>query len=592
MHQNDDFDFNLDPQDGYDDDMGVLPEGYSEDDLLAEFLDSPAPAEDVPAPEMGERTAVPDPIPAAPAAREEDPDDFDLSGIDFGESGDMEPVFDQPVESAPFQTSLDSQYAPPAYEPEPPAGPEPPVTPAPEKRPAPLSRVEQRQLQRMKKRRFKEVILPTVLAGICVALMLFFIIGGISRGAASRKAKEDADQQASQNSLSAAQKEEQEASELLAKAKQLAATYNYQGAIDVLDSFSGELTSYPELLSAKSQYSQELTNVKAWNDPNDVVNLSFHVLIADPSRAFTDKTYGNAYNKSFVTIDEFQKILEQLYANGYVLVDLDDVVTTTTAEDGTVTYAANTIYLPAGKTPIMITETMVNYFKYMVDPDKDGKPDANGGGFANKLVVDDNGDIKAQLVTATGESVVGDYDLVPILESFIAEHPDFAYGDARAILAVCGQDGVFGYRISDGGTDEVTGAKELVQALRDKGYTIACYTYDNLDYNDQTVAGIQKDMESWNAKIKPVLGNVDVMVFARGVDLSEYTGTKFDVLYTSGFRYFLGASTAPGAEVTGTYFHQKRLMVTGTQMAYNSTLFTKYFNSMTILNDQRGTVPS
>lgn len=586
MHKNDDFDFRLDSQDDYDEDAGVLPAGYGEEDLLAEFLNAPLPEENRAQPEPQENTVMAASVPDEPTIQEEPQPDFDLGDLDFGSGDAPADVYDQPEPA--FQMELDPQYAPPAYEPEPPASQQPPQEPVQK---PPLSRAEQRQLQKMKKRRFKELYLPAALAGISLLVILIILIGGISRSAAARKAQKEADQLASEGALTAAELEAQEATEKLAEAEKLAATYNYQGAIDVLDSFSGELTSYPELLAAKSQYSQELANVKAWSNPGDIVNLSFHVLIADPSRAFTDGNYGSSYNKNFVTIDEFQTILEQLYANGYVLVGLDDVVTKTEADDGTVTYAANTIYLPDGKTPFMLTETMVNYFKYMVDPDKDGVPDAKGAGFANKLVVTSSGDIKAQIVNADGNTDIGDYDLVPILESFIAEHPDFSYNNARAILAVCGQDGVFGYRITED-EDQVAGAKELVQALRDKGYTIACYTYNNLDYNDQTVAGIQQDMESWNAKIKPVLGSVDVMVFARGIDLSSYSDTKFDVLYTSGFRYFIGASTAPTAEITNTYFHQKRLMVTGTQMAYNSTLYTKYFNSMSILNDQRGTVPS
>lgn len=600
MNKKDDFDFDLDFQKEFGEDTGVLPDGYGEDDLLAEFLNEPLPGQEAPAPapQEGPTLSAGSCVPDAPA----DEPELDLSDIDFGTPEEPQLHFDPPAQepAAPAQTPDVSEYEPdvseyPSEEPQYPQYEQekPRRKPAPAPQEPPLSRAEQRRLQKRRKRKIKELYLPAALAGLTLVMILIFIIGGVSRGTAARKDKLDADQQASQSAASAAEALEDEAERLLKEAQVLADGYNFQGAIDLLDSFSGELSSFPALLTAKSDYSRELTNVKAWSDPKEIVNLSFHVLIADPTRAFTDGTYGVAYNKSFVTIDEFQKILEQLYANGYVLVDLDDVVKQTTAEDGTVSYTANTIYLPNGKTPFMLTETMVNYFRYMVDPDKDGVPDAKGSGFANKLVVDDNGDIKAQLVTAEGETVVGNYDLVPILEDFIQEHPDFAYGDARAILAVCGQDGIFGYRITDSNADkEIAGAKELVQALRDKGYTLACYSFDNLNYNKQSVSGIQKDMESWNAKIKPVLGNVDVMVFARGVDLAEYTGTKFDVLYTSGFRFFLGAASAPTAEVTSTYFHQNRLMVTGTQMAYNSSLFTKYFNSMNILNDQRGTVPT
>ena len=139
---------------------------------------------------------------------------------------------------------------------------------------------------------------------------------------------------------------------------------------------------------------------------------------------------------------------------------------------------------------------------------------------------------------------------------------------------------------------EIEGATKVVNALREKGYEIACYTWENIDYNAITIAAIQNDLSKWFEEIKPVVGEVDIMVFARHIDITDYSGGKFNVLYSSGFRYFMGASTAPMAEVTNTYFHQKRLLVTGTQMAYASTTFNKYFNAMAILNDERGTVPT
>ena len=45
-----------------------------------------------------------------------------------------------------------------------------------------------------------------------------------------------------------------------------------------------------------------------------------------------------------------------------------------------------------------------------------------------------------------GTVVTGSFDLVPLLEDFIAEHPDFSYKGARAVLAFTGYQGVLGYR--------------------------------------------------------------------------------------------------------------------------------------------------
>jgi ABC-type transport system substrate-binding protein len=98
------------------------------------------------------------------------------------------------------------------------------------------------------------------------------------------------------------------------------------------------------------------------------------------------------------------------------------------------------------------------------------------------------------MINADGTTETGAFDLVPILEAFIATHPDFSYQGARATLAITGYDGIFGYRINTSAKallgeeayqDEVEAATKIVQALRKAGYTIACGTYENTAYGKE-----------------------------------------------------------------------------------------------------------
>ena len=437
-----------------------------------------------------------------------------------------------------------------------------PETPRPEQR---------RRRKPTKEQIFKEVHLPRIIAGAALLLILIMVVGSIVRavGGGSGGRHSDSDNSEQQAALDA------EAKTLMEQAEELAAGYDYNAAIKLLDSFSGEQSAYPDMLTARSTYAKAQENLIEWRDPSAVPNLSFHVLIADPAKAFTDEDFGKKYNQNFVTTDEFEKILQQLYEKDYVLVGLEDVVFSTTA-DGKTTYSANTIYLPDGKKPIMITETMVNYYGYMVE----------SGGFASKLVLKD-GKILAEMA---GKEEPGNYDLVPILDAFIEEHPDFSYRGARAILAVSGYEGVFGYRTKNGG-EEAENAMKVVEALRNEGYTIACYSYADINYSKASATEIQADLQKWNAEITPILGNVDVLVYAKATDITDYTGGQYNVMYNAGFRYFIGTGTIASAKVAGDYFHQRRIMVTGTQMAHGSTLYAPYFNAMAVLNSTRGNVP-
>ncbi|MGN1015521.1 MAG: hypothetical protein ACI4PL_00835 [Faecousia sp.] len=472
---------------------------------------------------------------------------------------------------------------------------------------APLREAEQPQDPNAPRRRrkkkskaqiFKEVYLPPILAGVALVLILVFAVGAVSNSIERRKQDKETALRESQAASEQANRLEQEVAQVMEEADRLAQGYDYDGAIAALESYTGEMTQ--EMQVKKAEYASAKSSLVEWKDYTSIANLSFHVLIADPARAFADKGLGGQYNKNFVTIDEFSKILDQLYAGGYVLVDFDSFTETNTGLDGKANFFTKPIALPEGKKPIMITETMVNYFNYMIDSNDDKEPDAGGAGFAYRLIVDNNGDIKAQMVDSAGQTQTGNYDLVPILEDFIKEHPDFSYQGARAILAVTGSEGIFGYRINTSNIstvsqayydEQVAGAKTLVQALRDKGYTLACFTYGNIAYGDKSATQIKADLQDWASQIVPVIGDVDVMVFARTSDIGDYSGAKFGVLSDAGFRYFIKHGSAPAAEVNNSYVRQTRLMVTGENMAWHSDQFSKYFDSAAILNNLRGNVP-
>ena len=622
---------------GEDFDIPAQEPAYQQEPLFQK--EPAAPAEQEPSYMDGpdvliERRREPDFFPEEEDFDATDFDEDDFEKTVFGgeaESVYQEPGFQQP-QYAPegYADEQPAQYAPEGYEEQPAEAPaqeprrrKPSKPPKPPKEKpagpnfitklvdfymAPLREQEQpvdpnnprrRRRKRTKAQIFKEVYLPPLMAGLTVVLMLVFVIGSISNAIQQKKIDNDIAIRESQQAAEEEARLEEEAQRVMDEADRLALGYDYQGAIDVLNSYTGEMTQ--EMNMKIAEYTNVQSKLVEYKDYSSIPNLSFHVLIADPARAFSDKTeLHGQYNRNFVTIDEFSKILEQLYKGGYVLVDFDSFTETNTGLDGNANFFTTPIALPEGKKPVMITETMVNYLGYMVDSNDDGEPDAGGAGFAYRMIVDENGDIKAQMVDANGQTQTGNYDLVPILEDFIKEHPDFSYKGARATLAVCGYEGVFGYRtntsyissVSQAYYDEqVAGAKTLVEALRNKGYTIACYTYGNVSYGDRSATQIQADMQEWTSQITPVVGNVDVLVYARTSDIGDYGGAKFQVLSGCGFRFFLRHGSKPYAEINNTYVKQSRLMVTGENMAWHSDQFSGLFDCAAILNNQRGNVP-
>lgn len=453
--------------------------------------------------------------------------------------------------------------------------------------------VNPRRRKRSKIQIFKESYLPVIIAALALILIVIFIISSIARSIQQKNKTKEAMREASIASSIAQESLDNEASRISAEATRYAMSFDYELAISTIDSFPGSLSDYPELVEKRTQYATALSEMVLWEDPSKALNLSFQLLIADPSRAFKDTKYGTSYNKNFITTDEFNKILQQLYDNDYILVNLSDINTQ--------------LLLPKEKKPLILTQTQVNYYTYMTDSNGDKLPDAGGAGFASKLILDVNGNLSCEMVDETGETVTGAYDLVPILEAFIETHPDFSYKGARAILAVTGYDGLFGYRTNAAAKgyfgdanyeQEVAEAIQIAEALRNAGYVIACYTHENVAYGSYSVSQIRSDLDKWSAEVSPILGVVNTLVYARNSDIagpnSTYSGEKFTLLSEFGFTNYLGfCSNGTRWFLTqDTYLRQGRLLVSGSNMAHHADWFNGILDPKTVLDPIRGTIPS
>lgn len=455
-----------------------------------------------------------------------------------------------------------------------------------------------RRRKRDPKRVFIQTYLVPIVILLVIILFIVFAIGSISRSSKRREEERLASIAAEQSAALVEQALEQEAAKLLEEANRLAAGYNYDEAVALLDSFSGNVNDFSELSVARARYLAEKEALVPWTDIDSVVNLSFNLLIADPNRAFKDSENGSSFRRNFITVSECTAILTQLHENGYVLVNWDDIVQTTVAADGTVTYSPATIYLPEGKKPLILTQTHVNYNTYMVDGNDDGLPDKSGSGFASRLVLDSNGELTCEMVDSSGNVVTGAYDLVPLLNTFIKSHPDFSYQGAKAILAVSGYDGLFGYR-----TDPETATKigedyynqqlaevpAIISALREDGYTIACYTYANLAYGDTKLESIENDLARWKQEVEPLLGEVDMLVYAKESEIKDYTGESYQLLKNAGFKFYMSFSFDGKryTEFTDEYVRQGRILITGNRLENKPDLYNGLFDALAVQDPGR-----
>lgn len=448
---------------------------------------------------------------------------------------------------------------------------------------------------------FKEAYLPMIIACTALLIIVVIVIGSIVRGFQHRRIdaenryKESVAAQEELDRLTA------EANTLLTDAAALAMHHDYEAAAALLKNFSGDPAQFPQVSEMITQYQQQHDQLVLWEDPSKIVNLSFQVLITDPERAYADANYGSSFKKSYVTTSEFSAILDQLYTNQYILIRTEDYIQKVNNADGTTDYTYKELYLPAGKKPLILTQTNVNYNLYMVDGDGDKVPDKDGSGFANKLLIDENGNLACEYIHPDGTVETGAFDLIPILESFLTTHPDFSYKGARAVIALTGYNGLFGYRTNQDSqaalgeeafSQEILNAKEVSMELRRRGYELACYTYRNVAYGNYTVEEIAKDLAKWNTEAVPILGAIDMFVFAKDSDIapsgSPYSGEKYQKLYDAGFRSFIGFSTdgTPWALWDHDCVRQGRLLVNANNLTNHPEWFTGILDA-TVLDPTR-----
>lgn len=360
---------------------------------------------------------------------------------------------------------------------------------------------------------------------------------------------------------------------LFAKADRLAAMYDYDAAAETLA--NSDYKEDPEALSRIEHYQATAATMVA-ADNSEITHVFFHILTVDTDRAFTDDKQGKDFNQVMTTIPEFEKILQQMYERGYVLVGLHDIAEVQKQDDGTEKMVSKKIMLPEGKKPFVMSEDDVCYYEYM-----------EGRGFADKMVLDENGKLKLQYTDAAGNVSIGDYDIVPILDNFVDEHPDFSYRGAKAIMAFTGYNGVLGYR-----TDETYDAsspnydpkntanpnieadretvKTLMKALVEDGYELASHSWGHINFTNRSLEDLTRDTDRWERNVETLMPEpCDILLYPFGADISDWhpysaDNEKFQMLDKAGFRYFCNVdSTKAWTQISGDTMRQGRRNLDG-----------------------------
>ncbi|MGN8784017.1 polysaccharide deacetylase [Blautia sp. HCP3S3_D9] len=384
---------------------------------------------------------------------------------------------------------------------------------------------------------------------------------------------------------------------LYRRAKHAANQYDYDKAIEMLQASDTYQTS-EKFQHAVKVYQKKKDSCVSW--PLDqVTHVFYHTLIKDTSKAFDGDYKSGDYDQVMTTIDEFNQITQSMYDKGYVMVSIYDMATAD--ENGNMN--AGEILLPPGKVPFVLSQDDVCYYHYM-----------DGDGFATKLIVDDEGKVRNEYVEDDGSISVGDYDMVPLIDRFVEEHPDFSYRGAKGIVALTGYNGILGYRTDssyetrpdDLDADKVKwldehpdfdlntereGAMKVAQVMKDEGWLFASHTWGHQNVSQISLEKLQADTQRFKENVDPLIGGTDIIIFAFGADLTsveDYSGEKFEYLKSQGYNYYCNVDSSQYfVQIRSNYFRQGRRNLDGYRMYYNPELLSDLFDAQEVFDSSR-----
>jgi hypothetical protein len=282
-----------------------------------------------------------------------------------------------------------------------------------------------------------------------------------------------------------------------------------------------------------------------------VEHIFFHEVIAFPEVAFrSGSSKRTAFDTEMLTYIEFERVLENLYRNNYIIVNKNDIWSEYTNGVGNLRMRQNTLMLPEGKKPLIISFDDLNFYEYMV-----------GHGFMSKYIIGEDGEIWAYGYDPDGNSIISqDFTAITILDRFINENPGFSHNGARGLIALTGYEGVLGHRTQinlncdEPGTllirrRAIAHVRPVIERLKETGWYFASHSFGHIRINERSFDVVMADKHRWLDEVGSIVGETQIYIYpfgARldGCDVWSAPGPALLAHVDLGFRMFASVGSS------------------------------------------------
>lgn len=282
-----------------------------------------------------------------------------------------------------------------------------------------------------------------------------------------------------------------------------------------------------------------------WQGPIEFISI--RPLIIRPDVAFDGDGYAATADDAMMTATEFSRMIEQLYANDFILIDSDLIYD----QDRSL----RPLMLPPGKKPLVLVIDALNYYASRRET-----------GNAWDLSLNEEGEVCAVYPDEQGSLTLDrNGEMIGLLDQFVREHPDFSLNGAKGTLSLTGYEGIFGkvtdpnqledrnrallengHAAVDLSADDMAAAREEVRAIIDRlhstGWRFASSTYGYINASQHPMERIVDDTGKWLDQVGTLTGPVTMLNYPNGAFI-QGSDDRAAWLREQGFILFAGQGT-------------------------------------------------